>query len=88
MNAVIEHETAFAEGQKAEQSTTRLSVNLPTAIMEELKELSRIEGVSLTEIVRRAISAEKFLRQQVEEGNKLLVLEKGQTKPSRVVVFR
>lgn len=88
MSVVTEHEMAFVELQKAEQSTTRLSVNLPTAIMEELKELSRIEGVSLTEIVRRAISAEKFLRQQVEEGNKLLVLEKGQSKPSRVVVFR
>lgn len=88
MSVVTEHEMAFVELQKAEQSTTRLSVNLPTAIMDELKDLSRIEGVSLTEIVRRAISAEKFLRQQVEEGNKLLVLEKGQSKPSRVVVFR
>lgn len=88
MSVATEHEMAFVELQKVEQSTTRLSVNLPTAIMEELKDLSRIEGVSLTEIVRRAISAEKFLRQQVEEGNKLLVLEKGQSKPSRVVVFR
>lgn len=88
MTVAIEHETAFIENQKAEQSMSRLSVNLPTAIMEELKELSRVEGVSLTEIVRRAISAERFLREQVEEGNKLLVLEKGQSKPSRVVVFR
>ena len=88
MTAIFEHEAVIAEEQKTEQNMSRLSVNLPTAIMEELKSLSRAEGVSLTEIVRRAISAEKFLRQQVDEGNKLLVLERGQTKPSRVVVFR
>lgn len=88
MSVTTEHEIGFVGLPKSEQSTARLSVNLPTAIMEELKDLSRIEGVSLTEIVRRAISAEKFLRQQAEEGNKILVLEKGQSKPSRVVVFR
>lgn len=70
------------------KETARLSINLSTASMDDLKEMSQIEEVSLSEMVRRAISAEKFLRQQTEEGNQLLVLEKGQLKPSRVVVFR
>jgi len=88
MTSIIEKTEAVIDNQKTESNMSRLSVNLPVSIMEELKDLSKNEGVSVTEIVRRALSAEKFLRHQVEEGHKLLVLEKGQTKPSRVVVFR
>lgn len=88
MTSIIENEKAVTDNQKLEPNMARLSVNLPLSIMEELKDLSKNEGISVTEIVRRALSAEKFLRCQVDEGNKLLVLEKGQTKPSRVVVFR
>lgn len=70
------------------RNTGRLTVNLPANLIEELKQLSEMEHVSMTELIRRAISAEKFLRTQSEEGNQILILEKNQTKPSKVVVFR
>lgn len=88
--AVFENSSTVRDERLATQSRSigRLTVNLPANLIEELKQLSEIEHVSLTEIVRRAISAEKFLRTQSAEGNQILILEKDQTKPSKVVVFR
>lgn len=66
---------------------TRLTVNLPTEILDELKELAEQECVSMTEIIRRSVKAEKFLRKEIEAGNKILIQEKGESMPSRIVVF-
>lgn len=68
--------------------STRLSINIPPALLEELRELAEEECTTITEVVRRAITAERFLREQVTLGNQLLIQEKGQKAPSRVVVFR
>jgi hypothetical protein len=70
------------------KGVSRLAINLPNQVLEELKDLADEESVTVTEIVRRAISAERFLRGHIEAGNQLLVLEKDQSTPSRVVVFR
>lgn len=80
--------TTTAAAAPAKHQTGRLTVNIPQTLLDELKVLADEESVTLTEIVRRAISAERFLRGHVEAGNQLLILEKDQTKPSRVVVFR
>jgi Ribbon-helix-helix protein, copG family len=66
----------------------RLTVNLPLPVLEDLKQLAQTECVSVTEIIRRAISAEKFIRSQSAQGNRIYILEKGQTKPTKVLVFQ
>jgi hypothetical protein len=66
----------------------RASIELPESLLSTVTELAESEGVTPAEILRRALSAEQFLRRNIDAGNTLLVLEKGQTNPSRVVVFR
>jgi hypothetical protein len=73
--------------QKTETSD-RASIELPESLLSKVTALAESEGVTHAEILRRALSAEQFLRSNVDAGNTLLVLEKGQTNPSRVVVFR
>jgi hypothetical protein len=67
------------------QATARLTLNIPVSVAKDLKQLASIEQTTVTEIIRRAISAEKFLREQTQIGNEVLILEKNTKKPTRVV---
>jgi hypothetical protein len=69
------------------QKPRRLTINLPTEIRNELEIQALAESVTLTELIRRAISAEKFLRGEHKKGNQIFILEKGQEMPTRVVKF-
>jgi predicted transcriptional regulator len=75
--------------QDAEQApeVVRLSVNLAPDVAEALKRLANKSGVTLTEMVRRAISTENFLEEQRAAGKKVLIADE-EEKNVREVVFR
>ena len=54
----------------------RLSVNLPRRLLQELKEIAEEEELTLTEVLRRLIETQKFLRKEVKRGNKVLIEDK------------
>ena len=58
------------------EDTVRLTANLPTEVANVLKELAKNQKTSMTEILRRAISLEKFASDTVESGGKLLIEDK------------
>jgi hypothetical protein len=45
--------------------------------MEVLRSLANRRGASVTETVRRAIAVLKFVEDEVDQGHKLAVVEKG-----------
>lgn len=49
----------------------RLNVNLNAATADALKRLSDEQGVSLTEVVRRAISVYKFIDDERRSGHRI-----------------
>ena len=49
----------------------RLNVNLNAATADALKKLSEEQGVSLTEVVRRAISLYDFIDDERRSGNRV-----------------
>ena len=51
----------------------KTSVNLPQASVDALKALAERTGSSMAEVLRRAISTEKFLNDTVEKGGKVLI---------------
>jgi len=53
--------------------TYKTSVNLPQASVDALKDLAEKTGSSMAEVLRRAISTEKFLNDTVEKGGKILI---------------
>jgi hypothetical protein len=65
---------------------TKTSLNLSAPAIEALKLIAAKRGVTVAEVVRQAIATEKFLHDEVEKGNKILIEEKD--KSLRQVVFR
>ncbi|MFI5710215.1 ribbon-helix-helix protein, CopG family [Kribbella sp. NPDC051620] len=62
----------------------RLSVNLAADVADVLRSLAGRRGLSLTETIRRAIAVLKFVEDEVEQGNKLAVVETGADGRQRV----
>lgn len=56
---------------EANTDIVRLNVNLNSATADTLKRLSDEQGVSLTEVVRRAISVYNFIDQERRSGNRI-----------------
>lgn len=54
----------------------KTSMTLPEQSIETLRELSKATGTSMAEVVRRAVATEKFLRDTVSEGSKILIKDK------------
>ncbi len=55
---------------------TKLTVNLSEEVTATLKALASERGTSVTEILRQAISTEKFLLTEVKEGGKVLIKDR------------
>ncbi len=55
----------------------KTSMNLPQESLDTLRELAVQTGTSMTEVVRRAVATEKFLRDTSAEGSKILIKDKG-----------
>lgn len=55
---------------------TKLTVNLSEEVTATLKALASERGTSVTEILRQAISTEKFLLAEVKEGGKVLIKDR------------
>lgn len=55
------------------KKVVKLSVNLSEDVAGALKDLATHEGISMTEALRRAIGTEKFLRDEISKGHKVLI---------------
>lgn len=65
----------------------KISVNLSDEVLGALKEMARRDSVTMTEMLRRSISTQKFINDAQESG-KHVVLEDPSTKERTRVVFR
>jgi predicted transcriptional regulator len=66
---------------------TKISVNLSDEVVEILREMAARENVTMTEILRRAISTQKFLEDARAEG-KTILLRDETTKEIERLIFR
>jgi len=53
--------------------TVKISANLAPEVVAALRDLAEKRGTSMTEVLRRAISMEKFIDDEIDRGGKLLV---------------
>jgi hypothetical protein len=74
-----------ASAARAPAGQTRLSVNLSPEVADALRELKSRYGTT-TEAIRRAISTEKYIVDQMNAGARILIEKEGE--PLREVVFR
>jgi len=63
----------------------KISANLPAAVVNTLRQVAKMKGTSMTEVLRHAISLEAFLLEKEREGSKIIVEEKNKNKTQIVV---
>jgi len=71
--------------EKPSEGYVRLVVNIPTEAAEALRGMSSRRGLTVTELVRRAIGCLKFFDEAKESG-KTIELRKG-SKIQRIEIF-
>ncbi len=52
--------------------TTKLTVNIPTASIAQIRKSAARKGITMTEVIRRAIGRQNFLEDVVDDGGKVL----------------
>ena len=60
------------KGQWDKDDLVRVRVNLPRSEYEELEAMAKVEGISVTDAIRRAIKADVYLTRRMHDGCKLL----------------
>jgi predicted transcriptional regulator len=66
---------------------TKISVNLSDEVLGALRELAERNNVTMTEVLRRAISTLKILQDAQSEGKSVL-LRDPQTKETERIIFQ
>jgi hypothetical protein len=63
----------------------KISVNLSDQVLAVLREMAAAESVTMTEILRRAISTHKFVEDAQREGKAILVRDPVTNETERVI---
>lgn len=64
--------------------TTKVTVNLPDSVVEDLRKIAEAEGTTLTDAIRRSIQINKFLLAEEEKNGKILI-ERADGKLERII---
>jgi hypothetical protein len=62
--------------ERQDEEFIKISANLPTSVVDTLRQVARLRGTTMTEVLRHAISLEKFLMDTQGEGGKVLIEKK------------
>jgi hypothetical protein len=54
-------------------NTTKVTVNLPDETVEAIKSIANQSGTTITEALRQVIENQRFLRDEAQNGNKVLI---------------
>lgn len=54
-------------------NTTKVTVNLPDDTVEAIKTIAEQNGTTVTEALRQVIENQRFLRDEAQNGNKVLI---------------
>jgi hypothetical protein len=54
-------------------NTTKVTVNLPDETVEAIKSIANQNGTTITEALRQVIENQRFLRDEAQNGNKVLI---------------
>ncbi|MDQ2835331.1 MAG: ribbon-helix-helix protein, CopG family [Acidobacteriota bacterium] len=70
----------------ATQKLVKTSMNLPEQSIDTVRDLASRTGRSMAEVVRRAVDTEKFLRDTISDGSKILIKDKDNTMRELVIL--
>ena len=59
--------------------SVKISANLSKSVVKALKDMAEEQNISMTEVLRRSISTEKFLLDTIKRKGKILIEEEDKT---------
>jgi hypothetical protein len=71
-----EYAVAMKTPAVSKKGPVKISANLSQEVLDALRNIAKTQGISMTEALRRAISTEKFLLDQVQANSKILIEDK------------
>ncbi|NET34930.1 MAG: hypothetical protein F6K19_23380 [Cyanothece sp. SIO1E1] len=74
-------------GTEASDTSKRMTVYLPAETARMLEVLSKLQSISLNEAIRRAISTESFIQNEIQNNKSRLLLETQDGK-TKELIFR
>jgi predicted DNA-binding protein len=69
-----------------EMELIRLSVNMSRETAESLTKLSRRQGVTKTEVIRRAVALMQFIQDESDSGRKIITMNSNEKKWRELVL--
>jgi hypothetical protein len=78
-------EQEVKEDQASEKERVRVAINILRQDFEDLKRLAEEDGETLSAYFRKALATEKYLKDRMKKGGKILVEENG---VQQEIVFR
>lgn len=75
------------QGERMSGGYQKISINLADQVLAEVKALAEEDAVTVTEVLRRAISTHKFVEDAQRSGKRVL-LHDPDTKTTERVIFR
>jgi hypothetical protein len=66
----------MSAAREASMGQVKVTVNLHEDVVKALEALAKKRGVTMTEVINRAIVDEKYFDDAVSEGRRILLLEK------------
>jgi hypothetical protein len=75
------------DDEKTGTGSVRLSIKLSADAAEAIREISERRGITITEVIRRAISTHKYIDDASARGAKVLVREPDKTVSELVFVL-
>ena len=71
--AVDEVDIKSTDTVKTKRQVVKVSFNIPVQQFEDLDNLAAARGVTMTEVLRKAIASEMFLQNEVEKGRNIII---------------
>jgi hypothetical protein len=58
---------------EADTNARRLTVNVAADVGDAIEEMAQQQGITIADLIRRAVSTYRFVRDEVGQGHKILV---------------
>jgi hypothetical protein len=72
----LESRSPAEVGDETEEEFIKISANLPASVVDILRQVAKLRRTTMTEVLKHAISLEKFLTETHREGGKFLIERK------------
>jgi len=84
----MEYESGTKGVDMASPKVIKTSVNLPADALEAVREIASRTGSSMGDVIRQAISTEKYLQDTTLKGGKILIKEKDNDSTLKELLIR